>query len=593
MKMIKSLCVLLALLPVCGMSQSYPVTFFVRDAETKDPIGGATIRIEEIRFVTQSTLNDGKSVFQKVPRGKIHFEVVKPGYIPLENESANVIGDDKADAIRVSLLKLPPPAVITIFGKVRNQKLGGLNAPDVPVRIIVGGHSWKAVTDEAGNYAIEIPQKDLKEQVFTIEVAPPGCPPVLKEQELPKDNVTRTDLEICADDAGLRVIQEEISANFSELAALVGSIEMAAPGDVLMRMPGETEKEFQIRAKTFRMSERDLVKQAFDKFKISEETFKAHQLKIREEQVLINIRNVYQKQKETVEAAFGYVEQLNHLLSLDRPDNVFLREALCKQREKVLDAKINLVDAAGLYCWTLDDSLSIDIIKLYLQLAQVRLKGTDSKSIYQETRLLIGSYYQQKAESIAKCAGLEYTPLPPGTNVTIDSVSKIIDSSLTVPPLSRTYEVPIDSSIRDPEKLLSSGTMAYLSGDTRATRYYYQIGLQNDTVAEHFKRYFALSIERMDEPDIYGGALGMMVLKLTPKNGLDKAGIRRFDVITTINGKIINEPKEISDELMQRSKQDSLIEYWRDGQKKSAVIKAGQQGGAVLVPLIDCEPFQI
>lgn len=589
MKTINNLLLLFMLVPYCLTAQDCPIFFSVQDADNKAQISGAAIQIDEIQFITQNTLDDGRAYFPRAPRGRLHYSVVKQGYLP-EEGSINVACDKKSDNFKISMRKLPPPTMITVFGKIRSEK--PLNFLNVKISINVAGKIWKAKIDEFGNYIFEIPEQGLKEQSFTLDVFQEGCPPISIEQKFPKDNILRINPDLCAENKSLGIIREELSTNFSALATLVASIEASKPSDAVIKMPGETEIEFQTRASNFRTKERDLILPAFDKFKINTETFNAHRLGINDQQLLSNVNNVYQKQREVVATALAYIEQINHVLSLNKPDAFFYQEILCKHAEKVTEAKMNLADAAGLYAYDLNDSLSIDILKLFLRPARLLFQSTTGKAFYKESRKILATLAQQKVENFAKCYKLPYNPIPKDSSISMENIRDAMDTIFNGSTVRPSVPLPvIDSSLKDPEKLLAAGTWSYMTGDSRATHYYYKVGLQNDTAAEHFKRYFQLSIERLDNAEKYDGGMGMMILKITPHNGFAKAGLKRFDVLTKINGKIIKEPKEINDELIY--KKNSVIEYWRDGQKEEKIIKGGIQGGALVVPLIICEPVQL
>ena len=84
-----------------------------------------------------------------------------------------------------------------------------------------------------------------------------------------------------------------------------------------------------------------------------------------------------------------------------------------------------------------------------------------------------------------------------------------------------------------------------------------------------------------------------MIIKVISEGNFARAGLIEGDVITSLNGKIINEPGEIASELGKSGDNPILLGIIRDGKSMRKVIKGGESAGATLSPLIILNGIQL
>ncbi|MCG8329469.1 MAG: PDZ domain-containing protein [Chitinophagales bacterium] len=150
----------------------------------------------------------------------------------------------------------------------------------------------------------------------------------------------------------------------------------------------------------------------------------------------------------------------------------------------------------------------------------------------------------------------------------------------------------IDTVASDVETLISLTFTAYIEGDQNAVEYYLEKLLENKDLNELQRKYAIWSLERVRHPDIFDGSLGIMIFKVHPGGIIEKAGLQAGDILSAVNGEVLQGPDEINALMSNKTKgQDHFLVYYRDGNRSEKGAPAGYPIGADVAPLIAFFPY--
>ena len=584
---------LLMVLTVSLQAQGELVSIKIQDSEGQ-AISNATVEIVETDFGSLTTTEEGLVKFVKVPRGKIHIQVTHPDYVR-EYVEQNVSGIKADDKYTITLIKKPALNEVLIFGEVIDDQ--GREVKGAKIEIKIGDQIKISISDSSGNYHIHMLEGELKGAKIRFEVKFGECQKYNSEGVLPRFNYLEKNIQLlCTDGPGMNLILNELTDNLSKLSAMIAGIELNRPialQNHLPKRPGELEEDFQQRARQHHLEYKNQIANHLTNFSITDEAFKAHQLRIKDEQKLYFLKESYRQQAQATDFVKRFIDQINHILSLQKNDLPTTESITFEYQTKIIDAKIALLDAAA-YQALLTDELGLELLQFQLQFLKINIPKGDREAVYQSLKNHIAQLAQEKLQIMEGHYQIS------GSQQETKDCERILrdphliyirrslgwSDTLTLRDCQMIQNNIIDSSIVQADQLLLKAMESYVIADGSATAYYYNKILSLDTIKPLLRNYARLSLKRLNQPEIFEGSLGMYVLSITKGVGFDRAGIKEGDVIYKINGAIVKEPTDISQALMQSNGEDSLVEYYRKGKRKRAIIKKSQQAGAAVSPLI-------
>lgn len=125
----------------------------------------------------------------------------------------------------------------------------------------------------------------------------------------------------------------------------------------------------------------------------------------------------------------------------------------------------------------------------------------------------------------------------------------------------------IQTEITDPQKLVSLAIASYTESDGRGAIYYFRKALESKEIPSNIKVFIEKSLLRLQNPDIYEGGIGLVILEIKEKSILSKR-LNIGDVIYKMNGNVLLEPSDISSKMATTKKnEDILIEVYTREQK--------------------------
>jgi len=154
----------------------YPMSFFIVDNTTGNPIANARVSIKELGYQSVDSGIDGKAFFQDVPVGEIHYFVTSDGYIGADG-TFNITTETKSNTLRIKLAKIPTKKInmMLISGEVIDETGKDINHANVELR--AGRDIQNVKTDESGNFNIDVNLDNIDNGVteFLLEVTKGEC----------------------------------------------------------------------------------------------------------------------------------------------------------------------------------------------------------------------------------------------------------------------------------------------------------------------------------------------------------------------------------------------------------------------------------
>jgi hypothetical protein len=138
----------------------------------------------------------------------------------------------------------------------------------------------------------------------------------------------------------------------------------------------------------------------------------------------------------------------------------------------------------------------------------------------------------------------------------------------------------------DPKKLMSLASSSYMEGDGQYAMIYLERVKACKGIGPKTMRYLDASIKRLENPDMFGESLGIMVMEIEPCGLFEAAGIIEGDIIYELNEKPLHEPEEISRALGWGTDYSFLLTIRRDGKTITKPITPGKSAGALTWALV-------
>lgn len=156
----KKLCILILLVFPCISYGQAQFRVKIIDEETKGPIQGALVYIEELPVGDQETDVNGQVVFQNVPEDrKVRVNVRKAGYNPSQKEivANNQIKSDNNTIILLS--KVQENKDLVFWGYVHDEN--DLEVSNATIDFNFAGEIFSTKTNEKGNYRLKIDKSKI------------------------------------------------------------------------------------------------------------------------------------------------------------------------------------------------------------------------------------------------------------------------------------------------------------------------------------------------------------------------------------------------------------------------------------------------
>lgn len=151
-----------------------------------------------------------------------------------------------------------------------------------------------------------------------------------------------------------------------------------------------------------------------------------------------------------------------------------------------------------------------------------------------------------------------------------------LTEELTLAEYNALLNKEIQTEITDPQKLVSLAIASYSESDGRGVIYYFRKALESKQIPSNIKVFIEKSLLRLQNPDIYEGGIGLVILEIKEKSILSKR-LNIGDVIYKMNGNVLLEPSDISSKMATNKKnEDILIEVYTREQNSISITLSGR-----------------
>ncbi|MEM6806160.1 MAG: hypothetical protein AAF696_32480, partial [Bacteroidota bacterium] len=389
-------------------------------------------------------------------------------------------------------------------------------------------------------------------------------------------------------------METEMCALFTSLISIVSLIESDFPEPYpYPKGPGDVESVYQDRARIDFRKYPDRVQINLDGYPRKRAQYDNFLRDLAKEPEVKRKTDIVYDQLEKVERiVLDYKEELVRLQQKEIfRDSERTEKAQLLHRLKVLDAKIALMEAASTYSQLPASDPNYPVKQFRFLKLGIEVPARELSS--QDWHLLFGNLYKQRSEVFREQINSKDSPRKREIQRLLrDPYLKHLrkmrgrSDTLDEGEYLAIINNQLDSTETDPIALLELAAFSFLESDGYASIFYLKQALKNEALSEMQDLYIRLSIDRLENPDLYQGSIGIMVLKLDEGGNLDLAGIRIGDVLVGLEGKTIQEAYEISNALGKMDKESVVLDVIRNGESKRIVISGKKSVGAHLSQLV-------
>ena len=398
-------------------------------------------------------------------------------------------------------------------------------------------------------------------------------------------------------------IQEEIQSNFQSLSLAIQGIKSNKPQPFWdIRRANESELDYQGRARDNFLIYINGIGSQLKLLNYTQEAYKGLRSNLVEDNESANhIKKVYERLDEVQYSLTSFEIGLTHILSLENiSDQERTERSYSLQREKIASARMDLSNAAAYFSLILTEKIDAKMLSDSLKDAGINIDLKPGKEGYKEALHLAKKFAQEKLTVLQeRTTVIEKAKQREVERIIKDPYLAMVRKATGLPPTLSESEVfalqnkQINQEEKDPIKLFQLAAYSFLESDGHASAIYFERAIKSNSLSPLQQKFAQLSINRLKNPEIYEGSLGIMVIKITPNGNFDRAGLKEGDVIVSFNGKTINEPREIASEIGKSGDNPNLLEIIRDEQSLRKVIDGGESAGAILSQLIVLNAIQL
>lgn len=396
--------------------------------------------------------------------------------------------------------------------------------------------------------------------------------------------------------AAFQSIKGEILDNFLHLSTLVGYIENTKPEKFWdLRRANETEPAYQDRARDNFLEYKQFIHEAVAKqdFRFSNTKYQNYDRDFSlypNPEIVEHVKTIYNHLAQVFGCFENYEDNLSHALKIWDTDQKRTKESILYHKEAFVNSKIHLLNAAANFCLVCNDDTDVEIVKNFLETANINIDLTCGQAGYKTAYYQISRLYKDKQNLIA--AKIDDSEKRKVSNRVTDPYLLMVRQAgglgnvLSEGEISALKKKAINETETDPSKLFKFAANSFMESDGHASAFYYERAIQTEKLPPILEKYARTSIHRLKNPALYGESIGVFVLQLTPASNFAQAKVQEGDVIIALDGKTVNEPMDISTELGQNSGQPVLLGIVRDRQFTKIVVEGGRSAGAALTQLI-------
>lgn len=391
------------------------------------------------------------------------------------------------------------------------------------------------------------------------------------------------------------IIKNEIINNFSDLSNIVFLVSSKTPKPFLdKRRPNETELMYQDRAKNNFRNYIDDISKTINFSRFSQLAYSSNRTNISYSiEADQNIEKIYFWQNESLDSLKGLVSALQNLMNLPiSSDTERTERAKLISKEIILDAKRTLATALSFFSTVANQQ---DALMLNATLVSLSEKDTytfaEGVKGFQDAMRLAGSFVEEKtmlltSQTIQIAKKREISRLITDPYLVMLRQQAGLPSTLTEGELMILQSKEINTNETDPSKLVEMAGLAYLESDGEATKTYLARALAHPELNSQQNLMLQAAIKRLENPNIYEGSLGILVLDIEKGGAFENSNIKYGDVLIKIDEKPIDDPFEIANKLANLTTNHMLVTLLRNNEKLIMKVNTGKSANATITTLI-------
>lgn len=267
-----------------------------------------------------------------------------------------------------------------------------------------------------------------------------------------------------------------------------------------------------------------------------------------------------------------------------------------------LNGQLDLANAAFQLYWLLSIKESPDLIQSYLQEIIPNIDGNTNEELKNALLQEVQRCATEKQAFLQKEVDKGKPVVRQDMERAIkDPFLQLLRKTNGLPPILTEAEYwgiqrkEINMEVTDLAELVRLAYLSFVESDGEATHYYLEKATRCKGLKERQLLFLNLSLMRLENPDIFEGSLGLMILEITPQLNFEKAGIKVGDVVYCLNQEVLLDPNQLAIALGVSANDPMLIKFYEheNQQMKTAIIYGGLPVGALLTPLITWSPHQL
>lgn len=284
-----------------------------------------------------------------------------------------------------------------------------------------------------------------------------------------------------------------------------------------------------------------------------------------------------------------YIERYDTNISLYKEDDKIVYYNALLYREKLVDLKTTTLDIVNKLIQTFDDIKSE---------VKVKLDDFGYSNTFFQSNFNCGSIFNEMSRLYKEKSNILAESLKKKQRTVINTHIKDpylkmlrkgcnLDLNLSDAEKWNIEYKKYDESISTSIKLVQAAAFSYLELDGLAASYYFKKALNNNDYSQGIRTFIEKSLKRLEEPDIFEGSIGLIILDISKKSCLSGKGVKSGDIIFKVNGDIVNEPLDVSSEIAKTPKdQNVLLDFYTHNNQFRKIAIYGSKS-------LDCKISQL
>ncbi|MEZ4989251.1 MAG: hypothetical protein R2824_02520 [Saprospiraceae bacterium] len=397
-------------------------------------------------------------------------------------------------------------------------------------------------------------------------------------------------------------ISRELNENFTSLGVLIRGFNSRRPeqfSNISPKADNEYPPAYTKRTQDYYKEELTYIWSLQEEFAPSSQAFDAHRGALRYDgSSLNNLERCYAKQKEIQKNIQQFVQRMRTWITPQTGESSIYQNMSQQHEATLIAVKIAFVESLNYFLLSMQELPEVYFFDDHLREIGINIEADNLKDWQIKTTLEIANLYKEKTKIIG-------AQLPVQNDGSVRSISpKITDPYLIqirrmaglpdtltqADQWSLSHKMPLED-LTNIKQLMSQAYLSFIESDGELAAYYLEKTLmtKQDSLGEIQKNYLQWSLKRLNDPHIFGGAIGIMVFDINEKQAPQNI-FQRGDIISKIGNEIINDPGKIDPLTSAVKSSKHQFQIFRNGTPRIVEVPINGAVGLKLTPLVMYEP---